>query len=417
MSELTSDKSQHFSKKFFQFRAIYYFNETKELLARHKLLVAFIICLLAPGISNVKAIGIPFFVIINPEITLKLKFINLIALLVFLMMLTTAQGKFIKGGTFRDYLQTFSINPTVHKSIDTIILLLSLNVVWLAILFGGAMIPLIPASNLLLYSYYALYAALIANLITFLLNSLYSRYISMLAITFSLVLIAMISAKQIWQLNLIAFLLTGIISILNFRLIQPHRRKRKRFKNSQQKKFNQLMSGNSLKSTFLLQTATSRANRNTLLLRGGICLLLSFLSYNLFSSQEVDRTGVFVLILVNLEVYILSTFMTFFQKDELNFQLFHRIYPYPLGFKRLIEIITIFGYLLLVTQPLMMFTLIKIPGNTRALMIVLFISLMTIAINRLLYAYSLRFCLFTSLLNMIGNIIMQYILIGATLGN
>lgn len=49
MLELTQLNKNYFNHQFLKFRTQYYFNETKELIARHKLLTAFIICLLAPG--------------------------------------------------------------------------------------------------------------------------------------------------------------------------------------------------------------------------------------------------------------------------------------------------------------------------------------------------------------------------------
>lgn len=53
-------EKNYFNHQFFKFRIQYYFNKTKELITKHKLLTAFIICLLAPEVKNIQAIGIPF---------------------------------------------------------------------------------------------------------------------------------------------------------------------------------------------------------------------------------------------------------------------------------------------------------------------------------------------------------------------
>jgi len=116
MLELSHLDKRYFNQQFLQFRAQYYFNETKELLARHKLLAAFIICLLAPGVKNIQAIGIPFYALIDPAITLKAKFIYLGALLFFLLAMTKAQLSFIKGGEFREYLHTVYVTTVFTYS-------------------------------------------------------------------------------------------------------------------------------------------------------------------------------------------------------------------------------------------------------------------------------------------------------------
>ena len=83
MLEMTHLDKCYFNHQFLKFRVRYYFNETKELLARNKLLAAFIICLLAPGVKNIQAIGIPFYALIDPSNTVKTKLIYLISLLFF----------------------------------------------------------------------------------------------------------------------------------------------------------------------------------------------------------------------------------------------------------------------------------------------------------------------------------------------
>ena len=83
MPELVNNNDNIFKTDFLKFRRRYYFNETKELLARHKLLTAFIICLLAPGIKNLQAIGAPFYAIIDPAFTFGSKLLFLAPLIFF----------------------------------------------------------------------------------------------------------------------------------------------------------------------------------------------------------------------------------------------------------------------------------------------------------------------------------------------
>ncbi|EHL30125.1 hypothetical protein [Legionella drancourtii] len=77
MSELITYNQYRFNKRFLKLRTQYYIYETRELLARHKLLMAFIICLLVPGIENLRAVGMPFYVIIAPTVSLKMKLLCL----------------------------------------------------------------------------------------------------------------------------------------------------------------------------------------------------------------------------------------------------------------------------------------------------------------------------------------------------
>lgn len=418
MPEIINDNHQLFNKDFLKFRKKYYFNETKELLARHKLLTAFVICLLAPGIKNIQVIGVPFFAMIEPSSSFGIKLLFLIPLLFFLMVLTKAQSKFIKGGTFRDYLDTLYIPSTVYKKIDTVILLLSLNVVWIAILFGAGKIYQLPAKPALLFSYYCLYCSMIMAIVVLLLNSLYKNIGGVLILTLSLILIAAVSTQEILLLNMVTSLGIGLLSVAIALKVQPYKKKGKCLKVSNKEQLNQLTTGSSLRIFFLTQIATYRANKNTFFIRIALCMFLSIISFNLFFSDEfITNRKSLLLILISFESYILSTLFAFFAKDELDYAVFYSIFPYQSFIRRPIEIVVVSGILLLSVMPIIVFSLFTTPPYLLPLMLILTMNVITIAVNRVLYAYSLRFCLFTSLLNTVGNILVQYLLIGAFFGN
>ncbi|WP_428412256.1 hypothetical protein [Legionella sp.] len=69
MFELTQLDTDVFNQHFLRFRIKYYFTETNEFLARHKLFVVFLVCLLAPGVEHIQALGIPFYALIDPANT------------------------------------------------------------------------------------------------------------------------------------------------------------------------------------------------------------------------------------------------------------------------------------------------------------------------------------------------------------
>jgi len=307
MPELISDNHQQFNKDFLKFRKKYYFNETKELLARHKLLTAFIICLLAPGIKSIQAIGVPFYAMIEPSSSLSVKLLFLMPLLFFLIVLTKAQSKFIKGGTFRDYLDTLYMPSTVYKKIDTVILLLSLNVVWIAILFGAGKIYQLPARPVLLFSYYCLYCSMLMAIVVLLLNSLYKNTRGVLILALSLILIAAVSTEEVWLLNVATALGVGLLSAAIALKVQPYKRKSKYIKIPNKEQLNRLATDSSPRVLFLTQIATYRANKNTFFIRIALCMFLSIISYNLFFSDELipNRTSL-LLILISFESYILG---------------------------------------------------------------------------------------------------------------
>lgn len=415
MPKLIKDNQPQFNKDFLKFRKQYYFNETKELLARHKLLTAFIICLLAPGIKSIQAIGVPFYAIIEPSSSLSVKLLFLMPLLFFLMVLTKAQSKFIKGGTFRVYLDTLYMPSTVYKKIDALILLLSLNVVWIAILFGAGKIYLLPARPVLLFSYYCLYCAMLMVMFVLLLNSLYKNTRGVLILVLSLILIAAVSTEDIWLLNVVTALGAGLLSAVVALKVQPYKRKSKGIKISNKKQLNRLATDSSPRALFLTQIATYRANKNTFFMRIALCMLLSVIVF--FSDELSANTTSLLLIFISFESYILSTLFTFFAKNELDYAVFYSIFPYQSFRRRLIEIVMISGILILSAMPIIVFSLLTSPPVILPLILILTMNVITIAVNRVLYACSLRFCLFTALLNTIGNTLAQYLLIGAFFGN
>ncbi len=342
MLELTQLNKSYFNHQFFKFRTQYYFNETKELIARHKLLTAFIICLLAPGVKNIQAIGIPFYALIDPSITFKSKCIYLVALLFFLLTLTRAQSSFIKGGAFREYLHTLHIPLHVHKTIDFIILLLSLNIVWLAIFFGGIRILYNTEDCLFLASQYFLYVSTVLVLCTLLLNFLYKQIVKCI-ITFSVLLLMIIISKQgSWLFNFGAggsiFLLCGII----LGTIRPQKYT---FKIPSFDVLNSLKSLYPLKNMFIIQLAVLRNNKISFLIRFTLCFAISLLILRVLNSLEtVDNRQEGILVLMGLQTYILSTLFTLFEKDKLEHSLFHSIFPYQKYTQPIKEIILIFYY-------------------------------------------------------------------------
>lgn len=317
MLEQTQLNKNYFNYQFLKFRTQYYFNETKDLVARHKLLTAFIICLLAPGVKNIQAIGIPFYALIDPSITFKAKLIYLITLLFFLLSLTKAQSSFIKGGAFREYLHTLYIPLRVHKAIDFIILLFSLNMVWLAIIFGGANI-LHTEDSLFQASQYSLYASTVFVLCTLLLNFLYKKIAKCIMAFSALLLFIVISKKGNWLLNFSIGLSISLLCGIVLGTVQPHLVKQKySLKIPSLDVLNGLKNLSSLKSIFIIQLAVLRKNRISFLIRFAFCFAISMLILQVLNSQEiVDNRQGLILILTGLQTYILSTLFTLFEKEK-----------------------------------------------------------------------------------------------------
>ena len=418
MLDLTQLDKNYFSHQFLKFRTQYYFNETKELIARHKLLTAFIICLLAPGVKNIQVIGIPFYALIDSSITLKAKFIYLVSLLFFLLSLTNAQSSFIKGGAFREYLHTLYIPVRTHNVIDFIILLLSLNIVWLAIFFGGANILHNTEDTLFQASQYCLYVSTVFVLCTLLLNFLYKKIAKGLVSFSALLLIMIISKQGDWLLNfgvgLSIFLLCGII----LGTVQPYLGEQKySFKIPHFNVLNSLKSLRSLKDFFIIQLAVLRRNKISFLIRFTLCFVISLIIVQVLNSPEtVDNRQVLILVLMGLQAYILSTLFTLFEKTKLDHALFHSIFPYQKHAQPIKEIILIWIGLMLALIPVFLFCIFNLKNDCLLSVMIFAMNGVVFATNRILYALSLRFCLFSSLLNTVCSCVVQYIFLGACNG-
>lgn len=414
MLELTQLDKNYFNYQFLKFRAQYYFNETKELIARHKLLTAFIICLLAPGVKNIQAIGIPFYALIDPSITFKAKFIYLVALLFFLLSLTKAQSSFIKGGAFREYLHTLYIPLRVHKAVDFIILLFSLNMVWLAIIFGGANI-LHTKDSLFQASQYCLYASTVFVLCTLLLNFLYKRIAKGVMVFLALLLIIVISKQGNSLLNFGVGLSISLLCGIILGTAQPHRYEQKySFKIRHFDILNGLESIHSLKNIFIIQLAVLRQNKISFLIRFTLCFAISLLTLQVLNSQEtVDNRQGLILVLLGLQTYILSTLFTLFEKGKLEHALFHSIFPYQKQAQPIKEVILIWIGLMLALMPMFLFCIFSLKNYCLLILVIFAMNGVVFTINRILYALSPRFCLFSSLLNTVGICVIQYIFLGA----
>ncbi|RUQ95124.1 DUF6136 family protein [Legionella septentrionalis] len=415
MLGLTHIDRNYFNQQFLKFRTQYYVNETKELLARHKLLTAFIVCLLVPGVKNIQVIGIPFYALIDPYITFKAKFIYLIALLLFLLSLTRAQSSFIKGGTFREYLHTLYIPLRVHKAIDFIILLFSLNIVWLAIFFGGTNILHNTKDSLFLASQYCLYASTVFVLCTLLLNFLYKKIAKGIIVFSALLLIIIISKQGDWLLNFGVGLSISLLCCLILGTVQPCLHEQKySFKIPHVDVLNGLKSIHSLKSIFIIQLAVLRKNKISFLIRFTLCFAISLLILQVLNSEEtVDNRQGLILVLMGLQAYILSTLFTFFEKEKLEHALFHSIFPYQKYTQPIKEIMLIWIGLMSALMPVFLFCIFSLKNYCLLILVIFAINSVVFAINRILYALSLRFCLFSSLLNTVGSCVAQYIFLGA----
>ncbi len=418
MSELTTYNLSLFNKQLLKFRIKYYFKETGELVLRHKLLMAFLFCLLAPGFEKIHLIGVPFFVIVAPGISLGIKLLSLTALLSFLFLLIRAQANFIKGGKFGDYLassQAFSPND---KKIDLIVSMLSLNVIWFALFFGGAGLTHITNNTSLLYSYYALYSSLIIMIMIFLLNVLYKNIQNIVFLTLLCMLIALVSTQQNSLLNFGVCLFSSLSCIIIAYSTQSYKQQTQPVKADTMPLIKAITNHHPIKLYFLTQIATVRAHKAAFTIRLFITTLLSIaIIYLLLSSTELaESMFVVLLILIGIQTYILSTLSTFFSKNEQYYSLFHSIFHDNLLVKQGIEVLCISFGLLLSLVPLAIFLAFMKPIDVLLLTSIIIVSMLTITINRMLYRYSLRFCFFTTLINTVAIVVMQYLLIGAFLG-
>ena len=161
-----------------------------------------------------------------------------------------------------------------------------------------------------------------------------------------------------------------------------------------------------------------RAHKTAIIIRLSVCILLTIaIIYSLLSTAEpFENMIVVLLVLIGIQTYLLSTIATFFSKNEQDYSLFHFICHDNLLLKRGAEIACLVAGLLLSLFPLIIFVAFMKPPYLASLTGIIIANIFTISINRVLYTYSLRFCFFTSLINTVANIVMQYLLIGAFLG-
>lgn len=163
-------------------------------------------------------------------------------------------------------------------------------------------------------------------------------------------------------------------------------------------------------SFFVIQLAVYRENKASFLTRLALCFVISALILKIGSFPNAPKGLFFVLVAV--QTYILSTLFTFFEKGKLDHVLFHQIFPYQQMTQQVRELIVIMAGLVVTLLPIALFD----HPYFLLLLVALVMSSITIIINRFLYMLSLRFCLFTSLINTVGSCVVQYIFSGVFFG-
>ena len=416
MPDLTTYNSRIFNKNLLNFRIKYYLHETGESLLRHKILLVFLLCLLMPGFQNIHLIGVPLSAILDPSLSFTIKCFSLFSLLAILTILIRSQSKPIKGGELRDYLFTLSIPSSIDKKVDLIVLTISMNIVWLAFFFGATGLSAISADNLLLYSYYALYLAMIVTIIGFLLNLLYKNIVNMLILTILLILVAIASIEQNWMLNFGLALFCGLFSSIVTYRVQPIKQKAQTV-NSNRLELNGFINNTFLKLYSPILLATIRSYKTAFICRISLCVLLTIILMNLlFADVSFENVFFIFLILISLQSYTISTLSTIFSKNELNYSLFHSIFQYNFFINRCIEVVCMIEVFILSLTPLLIFSAFIKTAYFSLVVVMILANIATIITNRMLYIFSFRFCFFTSLINTVANVVMQYLLIGAFLG-
>lgn len=416
MLELGSRHSIEFYKIFLAMRKKYYFYETKALLSRHKLLLVFFMSVLVPGIKNIPMIGTPFFAVINPTLPIFSKAVYMVSLIIFLLGFTHAQSMFINGGPFREYLNTMYLARYHQKRIDMVLILISLSFVWIGIILGGTQLYYFSENKLAVISYYGLYVAMLSAILVMLLSMLYKNMRDILLLSTCIALIGVVSTIQVGSLNWIVSIGVSIVSVMVMLKSQPKRSQESI--GTYKEKIDLKKSFVGLKSYIILQIAVYRRNKNPFLLRFFLCICIAALSFylNYFEKTFINKIQTIILP-ISCFSYCASTVFTFLSEDELQCSVFHRIYPSSLLNKHIIEVIMLSGILILSFVP----TIILILSKSFLLSCVLGISLimnaLSLFVNRYLYAYSLRYCLFTSTVNTIVNLYIQCLLIGGFLGN
>lgn len=390
-----------FNRQFLEFRTRYYFNETRELLARHKLLTAFIICLFAPGVKSIQAIGIPFYALVDPTASLKIKLMYLISICFFLLIMTQAQLSFIKGGAFREYLYTLNISDRVHKLVDFVVLVFSLNIVWLAVVLGGITISYDNGALVFFCSQYCLYVSCLLALCVFILGFIYKEIVASLIVFLAILGLLFISIQGRSWLNYSVGLGVFLLCAAILARMKPCKiNKDKSFA----RRYFYLNNSLKIKNMFIIQLAVVRKNKRLFLIRFVLCFSLSMIMLN----REVvgSRYGI-ALVLVGLQTYIFSTLFTHFEKDKRDHALFHAIFPYQTHIQSVKEIMLVSSGLGLALMPIFLFY------NVRASGCFLLVSTVVLVINRAFYAKSLRFCLFGTLVSTAGACVVLYFMLGA----
>ncbi|MFC3909045.1 hypothetical protein ACFORL_08160 [Legionella dresdenensis] len=403
--------SNKFNHLFCKYRIKNYVNKTSDYLTRHKLLLAFIICLLVPGIENLPKIGVPFFAIVDSTTSIPLKLFYIGSILVVSMMLTNAQANFIKGGPLRDYLTSFDIAIDVHKKIDFIVLALSINLIWLPIALGAGFIYTASTNAWMGLSLSCLYASFIANYLVLLLNNLYGNRKNMLLLLLNLMAIAFISSSAMTLIHFAGAVLSSLFSVMLFWKTEPADKITKTVQLA--KKQYKKQSSNSLKRNFIIQYAVYKQHKRIFLTRILTSGLISpFLIYlTAVEHFSRDKSGFFIT-LSGLNTYTLSTLFSVFQQAENQYQLFHTLFPYQNQFKHTKEIILTFALLMISALPFLIYLALDQTNLFMVIFMVFLTSFIPLAINRSLYKYSLRFCLLASLINCVAWGIAQYWILG-----
>jgi hypothetical protein len=211
-------------------------------------------------------------------------------------------------------------------------------------------------------------------------------------------------------------LFSGLSCFLIANSTQPYQQKIQAVK-TDKKLLKKSITNHPIKLYFLTQIATVRAHKAAFTIRLSITTLLSMATiYLLLSTELVESMLVVLLILIGIQTYILSTLSTFFSKNEQDYSLFHSIFYDNLLVKQGIEVLCISFGLFLTLVPLVIFLALMKPIDVLLLTSITIMSMLTITINRMLYRHSLRFCFFTTLINTVAIVVMQYLLIGAFLG-
>ncbi|ASQ47050.1 hypothetical protein [Legionella clemsonensis] len=408
MLENTFSNKNRFNRLYCKYRIKNYVNKTSEFLTRHKLLLAFAICLLVPGIHNLPKIGIPFFAIVDPTATIPLKLLCIGSILVFSLILTNAQANFITGGQLREYLNSFDISLDTHKKIDFLLLALSLNFIWLSIALGVVFIYTSSSNASMAFSLFCLYLSFMVNYLVLLLSNLYGNKKHILLLLCNLMVLVFISSSKIILINYVGAILISYFSLFLFWKTKPLGKANKSGQLTNKKQH-----PNSLKFYFTIQYAVYKQHKKLFLHKILYSTLINIFLIYLIVAQHfnLDNIGFFITI-IGVNSYTLSTLFSVFQEEENHHQLFHVLFPYQNYFKYGKEIILTFVLFIITGLPFLLYLAVE----KRTLFMVIFTaflsSFMPLAINRALYKLSLRFCLFTSLINCMLWVMVQYWILG-----